>query len=150
MAMAISREHVHNSQSNLQTYCFKKSENIHDYAPKFLVRKDFPYLNELKKVIRMAGGSGFIVKQHSNRRYRNANKYNDEIQGTNNYNFIGNQIIYFILFEALFLTVYCERSIHKKARQPNPRRFWLIAEVIIKPNKYFWVETKLFDGRLVF
>lgn len=150
MAIAISREHVFKSRFKIHTFCFEKSENIYDYGLKKFVRKDFQYLNELNGFIRMASASGLIEKWHSDKRVRYRRNYNDDIKSVSNYNFAGSWMLYFILFAVLFLTVYCERLIHKKARQPNPMLFWLMAEMIIDPNRYFWLETKLINGNLVF
>ena len=150
MAVAISREHVRYSRLNLDTYCFKELEDIYHYELKFMVRKDFPYLNELNEFIRMAGATGLIEKWHSDRRIRYRKSNDNEIQSVSNYNLRGVYIIYFNVVVFVFLIVYCERLIHKKARQPNPKRFWLIAEMIIDPDRHFWLETKLLNGNLAF
>lgn len=74
LAIAISREHVRNSHSNLHVFCFEQSDMIYDYALKFLVRKDFPYLNEFNEFIRMTSARGLIKKWHSERIIRYQNK----------------------------------------------------------------------------
>ena len=104
MAVAISREHVRNSRLKLDTYCFKKLEDIYHYELKFLVRKDFPYLNELNEFIRMAGATGLIEKWHSDGRIRYRKNNNNEVQSISNYNVAGAWMIYFILFAVLFLS----------------------------------------------
>ena len=150
MAVAISRAHVRNSRLSLQTFCFEMLEDIHDYELKFLVRKDFPYLNELNEFIRMASANGLIENWHAKRRIRYAKGYNDENYETNSDSYKGIWMIYSVVLGFMLLTLYCERLIHKKARQPNPKRFWLIAEMIIDPNRHFWLKTKLINGNLVY
>lgn len=53
------------SISSSQMYCFEKSEIIYEYALKFLMRHDFPYLNELNRFIGIASAAGLIEKWNS-------------------------------------------------------------------------------------
>lgn len=150
LAVAISREHVRNSRLKLETYCFQNTEDIHHYELNFLVGKSFLYMNELNEFIWMAGATGLIEKWHTDKRIRYRKNNNNEIQSISNYSLTGVYIVLFNLVVFVFLMVYCERLIHKKVRQPNPKRFWLIAEMIIDPNRHFWLDTILINGHLVF
>lgn len=153
LALAISREHVRSSHLNSQTFCFGNSDNIYEYALKFLVRKDIPYLKKLNEFIQLASARGLIEKWHShnNRKIQHSKKYNNiSSRQLKIDHFKGVMIIYSVIMGFLFLTLYSERLIHKKARQPNPWRFWLIAEMFIEPHRLFWLETQTLNGHFAF
>lgn len=151
LAVAISREYVRHSRLNNQIFCIEKSDVIYDYALKFLVRKNFQYLNELNIFIRMASTRGLVEKWHSEGRIRYQKKFNENIYNyINNDSYKGTWLVYFMLLGTIFFILYCERLIHKKTHEPNPRRFWLIAEMMIDPFRHFWLKTKLLNGNVTF
>lgn len=145
LAVATSRERAFNSRSiiSMHLYCFEKSEVIYEYALKFLVRKDFPYLSELNWFIGQASASGLIEKWRIDSSARFQYTYNE----------INNQLtlqdgfgINIILLSCLLCATIClfiERFIHKKLKTLNPSRFWQFAEMIIDPDRHFLLETKM-------
>lgn len=145
LAVAISREHVRNSHILPQPYCFKQSEIIHDYSLTFLVRKDFPHLKDLNKFIAMASASGLIQKWHSGKTIRYRNKKDSHFTSYTT------TILFVLVSLGLpIIIIFLERLIYKKTHVTNPKRIWLMAEMVIDPDRHFWLETKYLNGHTAF
>lgn len=143
LAVALSHEHAMNSHliSISQLYCF--DEVIYEYALKFLVRRDFAYTKELNKFIQMASAGGLIKQWHKNNKIRSMYKYEQEIslQVTAEKEF-GFAIIWLILMTSVILFAFFEQIVYKKARAPNPSRFWMMIDLIIDSDRHFWLENE--------
>lgn len=142
--MAISREHAQNSRSMSSSHCFKNSEIIHEYALKFLVRKNFPHLKGLNEFIQMASAGGLINKWLQIGRIRNLYEmtrrgFGQLMMG----NFYGAHIVYGSLILVVFMVIIIEKITYKKAKEPKPMKFWLIVEMIIDGDRYFLLENKM-------
>lgn len=144
VALAISNEHAYKSysESNYEFYCLKE-DFIYEYSLKFLVRKDFRYLNELNKFIQMTSSGGLIRKWHSNGRTRTHLKHRGkQFEQLKWINFIGLYCIWWILQIVIIISMFWERLVYKKVRSSNKSKFWIISEMAIDPDRYFWLENK--------
>lgn len=145
LAVAISREYSHNSRLTLACHyhCFEKSEIIYEYALKFLVRRNFPYFNELNRFIQMASSSGLIEKWRSTN--QNPFDYKEMFFGYLTFDyFLGIVILGSILWILLIVFIFVERIVHTKNREPNPSQFWVIFEMVIDPDRHFMLDNKYF------
>lgn len=143
LAVVTSHEHAMNSHliAFSQLRCF--NEVIYKYALKFLVRHDFAYINELNKFIQIASASGLIKKWHNDNQIHAKFKYEREISEQltleKEYGFA---IIWIVLQMSVILFACFEQIVYKKARAPNPSRFWLIIELIIDSDRHFWLKNE--------
>lgn len=144
LAVAISREHARNFQRNAryELYCFENSEIIYDYALKFIVRKDFPYLNELNAFIRSASGGGLIEKWRLNNQIKT--KYKRENQEEERVMMImedlyGPILVVGFLVIFIFLIFLFEFLVYKKKRTHSG--IWLYLEWAIDSDRHFMLET---------
>lgn len=146
LAVAVSRKHAHNSHliSISEIYCFEKFETIHEYALKFLLRKDFQLLDELNQFIQMASAGGLIEKWRSVSKIRsqapNVRQFDGIIRLDTYY---GIFIIFFTFYAHVIAFMVFEKVISKKAREPNPSCFLLFIEMVIDPYRHFWTESIL-------
>lgn len=145
LAVAISREHANNIKSNdkLAFYCFGKSEYIHEYAIKFLVRKDFCYLNELNRFIAMASAGGLIDKFRKdiiqlNNTYTPKPKFNQITFG----HLVGAFFIWIILIILICCFFLIEKITFYEVKKRNPSQFWLIFQMIIDSDRHFLRQNK--------
>lgn len=144
LAVAISRERDLNSIIETSSeFCFEKSETIHEYPMTLFVRRDFLYLENLNRFIQMASECGLIEKWHIDSQIQSHYKSNENIyKHLTLDNFRGIYIIWCIILLIDFFVLLLERFIHRKARMPNPSRFWIIVEMFIDSDRHFWVENK--------
>lgn len=151
LAVAISREHVLNSDLKHRAFCFERSNEIYSYALKFLMQKEFPYRNELNEFIRMASARGLIENWRTHKKIQYRNNYNQVTANfINQANLDSCRMIYCGIIVFVFLVLFSERLIYKKVRHPHPCRFWLIAQMIIDPHRNFWLETQQLNGNFAF
>lgn len=141
LAVAISREHVRIKHFLPHHYCFKNVEIIHDYALKFLIQKDFPYVKELNRFIATASASGLIEKWHKGKNLRYTDVEHEHIA-----NLKMSFMFIFMIMSVSFLMLCLERLVHKKTHQPNPSWSWLTIQMIIDPYRRFWLKTKYLNG----
>lgn len=140
LAVALSREQSRMIQSrgDFGISCFEKSETIYEYSVKFMVREEFPYLNELNNFIRMASSAGLIEKWRSNIRIKAHSKYSKRIHHKlRAESFYG--IIMLVCGEYVLVVIifFLEIIIHKKVKALNSYRFWNYAEMFVNPERYF-------------
>lgn len=142
LAVTISRERTLNFKSSSK-FCFEYPETIYEYPITFPVRRHFPYLKELNKFIQMASASGLIWKWRVDNQIQT-----DYTTKENTYQHLtlGNYYGFFIILCIILLIdlaiLLLEIFAHKKARMPNPSRFWIIVEMIIDSDRHFWLENK--------
>lgn len=147
--IAISREHAFghfDTQSNTAIYCFKKTEIIYEYSLKFLIRKEFSYFNELNRFIGMASAGGLIKKWHTDcmipkKVHLNHNEMIYRTVKLENLQAILMILFIFVTFSFLVLSLEC--FVYKKVTGSNPSRFWLIVQMIIDPDRHFFLENKM-------
>lgn len=140
LAVAISREHAHNSLfiSPSQFYCFEKSENIYGYGLKFLVHTNSTFLNDLNEFIQRIIESGLKGKWHSDNQISNPKKYIEESYGQLKAEQLLGIYIIWIIGISVIITIYMlERLVYKKVRTLNASRYWKFIEMIIEPDRRF-------------
>lgn len=143
LAVAISRERALNSYSKLYSkFCFEKFETIHEYPMTFFIRSDFVYLEELNKFIQMASANGLIKKWRVDNQIQRQYGIENTYQKLKLDHFYGCLIIWCIILMIDFFILSLERLVYKKARMPNPSRFWILFEMIIDSDRHFWLEDK--------
>lgn len=142
-AVIVSREYVRTMHQASQYYCFGRSDIIYEYALKMLVQKNFLYLNELNRFIKMSSENGLIGKwrteNNSHFKYNFNGKVIRQLRLENAYGFL---IMYAFQKSIIILLIFLEKCVYKKANEPNPSRFWLFIEMLIDPDRHFWNETK--------
>lgn len=144
LAVAISHEHSQNSHLIIAHggyYCFSKSEIIHDYALKFLLRKEFPYIKELNEFIQRTSASGLIEKWRLKNQYRFIHSIDTFAYLTFGH-FFGIMILGFFLWTFLIVFLFIERYVFTKNQIANPSRFGVLTEMVIDPHRHFMLETK--------
>lgn len=139
LAVAISREHVQNNRfiSTSQFYCFE-SENIYEYDLNFLVGKNIPFSKDLNEFIRRVIESGLIKKWHSDSQIRIPNKYINTIHEQLDGVFL---ICYTMIVVVIFIFIL-EKIVYTKVRSPNTSRYWKFIEMLIDPDRHFWLENQ--------
>lgn len=137
LAVAVSHERI---QDNLllrksHIYCFDKSQSIHGYFTRFLIGEHFPYLQQLNDFIEKASSSGLIshwIKMNRMKTYFYEQKF-----------IIPHIVILgvWVIFSSLscfsIFVYFAERIIYKKNREANVKNFWIIAEMLIDPDRHF-------------
>lgn len=148
-AVAISREHAHSSSFFVDStiYCFENAEVIHEYALKFLIAKDFPYLNELNEFVRRASESGLIDKWRIDCHMRGKSKRNEKkFSRIKMENFYSVYLIWFPLMLFQIMCVLLERFVHKKRYNHPESRFWKLFEMFIDSDRHYLVENRCFHS----
>lgn len=143
LAIATSRELAKNINSGLTSsfYCFERSESIHEYAVKFLVRKNIPYLNKLNNFIGMASAGGLIEKWHENIHInKHKPKENYQIQLKH---LAGIFMLWSILLFCIFGIFLIEVVVYKQVRKPNASRFWIICEIFLDSRRHFLLKDRM-------
>lgn len=147
LAVAISREYAHNGHliSNSRVHCFENFETVHEYALKFLMRKDFLHQSKMNRFIQMASAGGLIEK------WRKSGKVLPKRQNLKRFyrtismkHFYGIFLLIIILCVHASLLFILEIIVYKKAHERDSFRIWLIIEMIIDPYRHFWCENVLF------
>lgn len=144
LAVAISRERTLNlNLKSSSKFCFEYPDTIYEYPMTFSIRRHFPYLKDLNRFIQMASAGGLIWKWRVDNQiqahYTIKDKTYQQLTLRNYYGFfIISCIILLIDLAILLLEIFA----HKKARIPNPSRFWIIVEMIIDSDRHFWLENK--------
>lgn len=140
-AVSFSGEYIRNNPSILQTdlYCLGPNEYLYKYGLKFLVRKDFQLIEELNEFIGMAGRSGLLIKwlKHGNSLSHREIREDQKIKSESMY---GVLLIVFSLFAFAKLIFIFELVIYKFVNRPNPSNFWLIAQVMISPDRHVFLQ----------
>lgn len=136
LAVAISREHTQNNRliSASQFYCFE-SEKIYEYDLNFLVSKNIHFLKDLNKFIQRAIDSGLIKKWHSDNQIRIPYKYINTIHGQLDGVFL---ICSIMIVVVIFIFIF-EKIVYTKVRSPNASRYWKFIEMLIDPDRHFWL-----------
>lgn len=145
LAVAISLAHAHKSSliSPSEIYCFDESEIIHDYALKFLIRKDFHYLNELNTFIQMTSEGGLIEKWFSNSSiHTHLEHFKLDNRQIAMKHLQGAFLLGFLLTILSFCLLFLERFIYKKMKSHKPHQFWAFIEMLIDPDRHFLLENK--------
>lgn len=139
LALASSFERVQylKSKSYFDLYFFNYPNQIHTYAPKFLMRPRFSFANELNKFIEQASNGGLINKWL--KRYQLVYKGKD----SNGYMYIKIEnlalllCIFVIIWLFTLFVLMIERIVFRKVRMVGSNRFWRYVEILIDPDRHF-------------
>ena len=143
LAVAISRERALSSRSELSSrFCFEHPQTIYEYPMTFLVRRNFSHLNELNQFIQMASAGGLIKKWHANSHIQTLTSKENTFGNLTLNHYYGCIIIWSIIVLINIFILLLERLVHKKVRLSNPSQFWIIIEMLIDPDRHFWLENK--------
>lgn len=141
LAVAVSLKHVQSSRFIAKTdiYCFKNTETIKDYTVQILVKKDFPFLDELNAFINMARDSGLVAKWLNVKKIRPDYQFKAEYYGKINIdNFRGFFILWFCLVTLpSWVTFYIEKYVHYLTQKRNPLRISILLEMLIDGKRHF-------------
>lgn len=147
LAVAVSLERVKNEEliSKLGIYCFKSPNQIHEYPLKILAVKDFPFLNELNKLIKQASESGLIVKWLKGCRFGPTSDKEPLFQymEVNLELFIAIIIINIIAQLFIYSILTLEKKAYNKIHQQNVHSFWKWTELMINPDRYVSMEISI-------
>lgn len=146
LAVAVSSEYAH-SMSISQFYCFDNSEIIYEYAIKFLVHKNSHYLKDLNEFIQRVIESGLRDKWLSDIKYRTAHTLAESVvtggingqEGMNG--FQGMVYVWCIMMIIIFSMFLLEKIVYKKVRSSNSSRSWEFIQMLIDPDRHFWLEN---------
>lgn len=145
LAVAISIAHAYDSSpiSPSQIYCFDGSETIHDYTLKFLVRKNFTYMNQLNAFIQMSSEGGLIKKWYSNSSGRTRDEHFKQLDKQINLKHFHGLLAVEILMKAFTICMFLfEKYVYMKMQMLQPHRLWVFVEMIIDPDRHFMLENK--------
>lgn len=131
------------SISSCQLYCFENSEIIYEYALKFLMRNDFPYVNELNQFIGIASAAGLIGKWHSHIQMKiQQPRHKSSYSHIKLESFYGVYVTWMGTQLAVILLFVVEKFVYTKATSSNPRKIWIFLEMVIEPGRHFLLEQK--------
>lgn len=135
-ALSLEYVRVNELMKTSRIYCLPRPA-IYEYSSKFLVRKDFEFLNKLNRFILMAGQSGLISK------WKNAEKIpffsHDSPDGKKI------RLVQFSVFIAIcvamlinaFMVLIIERIVHEYRLKLNNNKFWIFAETLIDSERHY-------------
>lgn len=135
MAVAVPYERIQSSKllSGSHIFCFNKNDAIYRYDLKFLIRKDFPFFNELNEFIEVSSQAGLINKwlKMNEKQPKYIDKKNINGKATGSWFVVTGMML------VATLTFFAERLIYKKLERPNPSTVWIIGELAIDPERHF-------------
>lgn len=137
VASSFQRVQYLRSKSYFDLYFFNHPNQIHTYAPKFLMRPRFSFANELNKFIEQASNGGLINKWL--KRYRLVSKGNDPEE----YRYLKLENLAFplcisgIIWLFTLFVLMIERIVFRKVRMVGSNRFWRYVEILIDPDRHF-------------
>lgn len=140
MAVAASRHHALNYPPlpPPKIFCFDDSSNIRSHFVSMFIHKDFAFGRRVIEVVNRAFEGGLLVKWTKD----------TQIQPGDTELFVGIQLgihqlggaifgfIFFLIFS--ILAFIAEILAHKRVQILNPSRFWVIVDVVINNNCYFF------------
>lgn len=140
LAVAVSLENAQNNRliPTSKMYCFENSEIIMKYATQFLVRKDFPHLEELNTFIQAINANGLIIKWMADTRIRPKHQYqSQEFKPVTIDSFKLVFEMWVCLFIGLLLVLIVENIIFHLAHKQNPTKFSQLLEMLIDSERHF-------------
>lgn len=146
LAVAISYARVQSDRSIFtSSFCFDTFNSINGYSLKFLMRKDFPLINELNEFILRATDSGLITKWLKGKRFETLKEKPPQFQNIS----IGISSIIVLLFICAGMLLFglsilvIEIIVDTKVREENSAQFWFYIQMIIDPYRYFLLNDVL-------
>lgn len=141
LAVGVSFEHVQNDElvNRQNIFCFESPNHIYSYSMNVLTSKDFPYLAELNRFIKMASESGLVVKWLKGYTFGSV----PEKKSSSEYVEVKLEMYVYLVLIALSLQILAcliaiiESTAFKKIHMDNARPFWRIIEMTVNPYRYF-------------
>lgn len=146
LAVAISLEQAQSSRYASKIYCFRKSDAFLAYSLQILVRKDFPFLEELNKFINAASASGLIEKWQTDNKARCDFKYpTDRFHQMTMDNFVTFFILWISLAIVPCFVFVLENVIFYMTHKQNPTKFSHYLELWIDGDRHFLLDDIRFE-----
>lgn len=144
LAVAVSKANVKNDEifARLNPFCFNGPNHIYEYPLKILAAKRFPFMSELNRFIEMANEAGLIVKWLEGIHFGpicEKKPLFEYIEVTFEMFAVFLVIIHGMnLFTGFILII--ERIAFKEIHMQNVKPVWRFVDMMINPERYFWVE----------
>lgn len=142
LAVATLRHHAINIPDipREKLYCFDKTENIISLTISMWVRKDFPLLTRLNKIIRYSFEAGLIQKWESETRIVNKFQKNEVHTVILTMEHTASAMMVLGIGTVLgLLSIYAEPIVHRKAREQNSSWFWLFADHFFDGDRCYFL-----------
>lgn len=121
-------------------YCTNNHALVNGHEVKILMKKHFPLVKKLNSFLRNAVEGGLVKKWLANEEvFRKFDRIDPFYSAVTTEALMGFGL-YFVVGTTLslaFLTAIAEQIIDKRAKQPNAKKFWIIADKAIDPQRYF-------------
>lgn len=143
LAVATLRQHAINTPviPSEKLYCFDKTENIISLTISMWVRKDFPLLTQINKIIRHSFEAGLIQKWESETKMY-VNKFEKNEAHTvilTTEHTASAMMVLGIGFSLALLSIYAEPIAHRKAREQNCSQFWIFADRFFDGDRHYFL-----------
>lgn len=152
LAVAASLKHAQNSRliPASEIYCFEDLEKITEYPVQILVRKDFPFFDEFNTFINIAKANGLISKWLTETRVRPDYEFQEvHYDDFSIDNFGGFFVFWLTLFIVPMLVCVAETLIFRGAQKINPRKIFILLEMVIDGNRYFLLNDVRFEHKSI-
>lgn len=139
LAVFVSLQYVLNTNllKGKNIYCFKDFEVINNYNLKILMKMNFTFVDELNNFIGRAVETGLIKKWLKNEEtiYKYT-RVDDNYILTTQIMYSGFILCFSVVVFAILVAI-AEKVVYAKAKQPNAKKAWIIAEKTFNPYRYF-------------
>lgn len=147
MAVAISSEFLRNDFliGKQEIYCLEQNGFRLERGFIFFLRNDFEFINEFNKFIVNAGQGGLIKKWlHSmdRRTYFSDEQIFERRVTMEQLSIL--VLLWFLLILFTMFVFYAEKIIHKQIKRRNANGFWIFAEMMIDPDRHFFLNDLRF------
>lgn len=144
LAVAVSLANVENDENilKLDLFCFNNQNHIYEYPLKMFASKQFPFMVELNRIIKMATESGLIVKWLKGIQYGPI----CEIKPLFEYIDVTFEMfaVFLVIISSMYLfTIFIliiERITFKEIQLQNVRPLWRFTDMMINAKRYYLVE----------
>lgn len=140
LAVAVSRERALNNRLLHRDKMFCFAENIQTQPISLILRKHYPFENDLNEFIVRATEAGFFVKWKKDSRL----KYEHEVFGTQYMkldHLYGAMLAAFLMLILATFVFITERVAYRRAHSSNATRFWKLVEILMNPVRSFMLES---------
>lgn len=144
--MAISRERIKSvgRRSISRAFCLERNDVIYEYALKFIVRNDFPFIDELNAFISAAKSSGLIGKWLTDTQMKNHFYTDFSRPMISRFNFeemSGIWVLLFFLFSFDIFVFISEKIIRNQVQHHDQlSTFWNFAELLIDSDRHYLLD----------
>lgn len=140
LAVAVSRQQAMNNRfiakSNL--YCFDETESISTYFVAMYVNSTYFARDQMHVLTERFFESGLFQKWTMDSRIVAAKKETHQLQKLSIDHLLGAFFTYSLTFAWASLHLVLEIFSHKRVKQPNANRFWLLMDALHNGHRYQW------------